>query len=140
MSSLRTYPTSIDEVATLLYSNQIRDDTKLIEVDVINHVERLWAGLQAKSQAGTIEQETISDVLMKLDAWLRNKLSGESLHTLLRTAEGRYPHFIQYMPESLAARYEEIRIARIWSSLLDPNALIKLRAGIEMEREVGGSF
>lgn len=136
MTTLKTYPSTKDKVAELLYANQSDQNLLLIESSVINHMESLWFSLSARLERGDLSKHEVEKRLLEVDAWLKHRLTGATMHALLLSAEVKYPQFVQYMPETLASRYEEIRVARIWSSLFDPETLIRLRTGIEFEKNI----
>lgn len=96
-----------------------------------------WEDLYTQLEEGAISQAAAEALLDKLDIWMRHRLSGQNVLFLVRKAEERYPDWIRLMPRTLAARYEELRVARNWSALLNPEALNRLRTAIEMERSTG---
>lgn len=140
MTPLKTHASTKDSVATLLYGNQSAPqyESRKLEIEVTNHIEGLWLRLDTKRKQREITEAEIEKTLRHVDGWLKHKLSGSGMHSLLLSAETKYPDFIRYMPETLASRYEEIRIARIWSSLFDPETLIRLKAGIDFEKNISG--
>lgn len=108
-----------------------------IEKKIRVQICMLWEALHAKVESGEISQAQLESKLGELDGWIKGKLSGQNVLYLVRLAEQMYPEWVRLMPQLLASRYEELRVARSWSALLNPEALSRLRTAIEMEREIG---
>ena len=138
--SLKTHASTKDNVASLLYANQTEESRFFLEVSAVNQVEALWLRLKAGLESGRISQNQAAEMLGRLDLWLKHRLSGAQMQRLLQSIEVKYPEFIRHMPESMASRYEEIKVARLWSSLFDPEALIRLSSSIEVEKNLSGEF
>jgi len=101
------------------------------------HVTDYWAHLSRLEREGKLSESELSQRLDDLDAWIHGRLSGANVLYLVMLAEKDYPHWIMLMPRLLALRYEELRVARLWSSLLNPMALSRLRQATQMERMFG---
>lgn len=125
-----------DSVIRILYQDQNHGIEGQAETWICNHVKRKWEEFAEKMHRNEITKDELTTKLAAMDSWLQGKISGGSLSDLLVEAELKYPHFIYLMPDTLAKRYEEIRIARIWSMLLNPESLIQLRASIEIESQL----
>lgn len=125
-----------DSVIRVLYQCSNTADKGQLETLICNRIENRWQVLNERLLNGSASDDDIKAELNLIDQWLDGKLSGESLFRLLTKAEISYPTFIRYMPINLVKRYEEIRLARIWSTLLDPESLIQLRAVIEFENSL----
>ena len=96
-----------------------------------------WEELKGYQESGRFSEASVEAQLEKLDQWIAGRLSGQNILFLVRLAEEAYPDWVRLMPRLLAARYEELRIARSWSALLNPEALNRLRTAIEIERANG---
>lgn len=126
----------LDNIAKLLYHQSGKKAHIINEMKLCNEVEIFWQKLSSKLESKSITQEKADEALSKLDVWISNKLSGESYYRLLTKIEKEFPEFIKKMPLSIAARYEEMKVARIWSMMLDPESLHILNISIGFEVEV----
>ena len=126
----------LDNIAKLLYHQSGKKAHIINEMKLCNEVEAFWQKLSLKLESKSITQEKADEALSKLDAWISNKLSGESYYRLLKKIEKEFPEFIKKMPLSIAARYEEMKVARIWSMMLDPESLYILNISIGFEVKV----
>ena len=124
----------VDKMAGLMYDCPPSDNRRELENQAVNQTQRLWKSLQEQVDRDRISPEELKEKLNQLDSWLKGKLSGSSYLSLLRTAEMFHPNFIELMPEILMSRYEEMRVARIWSALFEPEALVRLRSAVETEK------
>jgi len=97
-------------------------------------IQLYWEHLAGLQHDQEVSESTIREKLAALDVWASNKLSGRNVLHLAVYAERHYPEWIALMPRLLASRYEELRMARLWSALLNPKALRRLRLAIESER------
>ncbi|MGY6273106.1 hypothetical protein ACXIUT_25815 [Achromobacter denitrificans] len=96
-----------------------------------------WTVLEQDLADKRLGLEGVMRRLGQIDDWAAGRLSGHFVLMLLRDAEVSHPSWIRYMPKLLAQRYEELRVARIWSALLNPDAMSRLRQAIEVERSLG---
>jgi len=104
------------------------------ELALRSRIVEYWAHLAQLQRNGKLTDQELGCRLEELDTWANGRLSGTHLLFLAKHAEKDYPQWIALMPRLLALRYEELRVARLWSSLLNPRALSRLRQAIHAER------
>lgn len=126
-----------DSIAVTLFNQEPPIVRLQMERKLRLRVREFWRVLKARSDAGEISEAGVERRLGLLDQWLDGRLSGQNVLSLARDAEIHYPEWISYMPRLLSMRYEELRVARLWSALLNPNALGRLRKAIEAEKQMG---
>lgn len=134
----RVAPTLSDGLAKTLFDLEPPLPRHLIETKIRQGVRWYWEELDFASKNGLISQAGVEKKLELLDRWVYGKLSGANVLLLAQDAETLFPDWIRLMPRLLALRYEELRVARLWSALLNPEALGRLRVAIQMERRSQG--
>jgi len=92
--------------------------------------------LKEMVQSGQLSETALSRKLQVLDQWLCTRLSGTNVLALAKEIEIGMPEWVPYMPRTIGSRYEELRVARIWSALLNPQALSLLSTAIAQERSL----
>ena len=127
-----------DSMAKTLFRQDPPLRRRVGEKKLREHISAAWLALNEKRQRGQISEVTLRRRLARLDAWAAPRLSGRHVLMLAMEAERMYPTWIIDMPRLLALRYEELRVARLWSTLLNPEALSRFRIAIDAERELGG--
>lgn len=132
-----------DSMSDTLFNQEPPISRHIIERKLRLQVRAFWHELKLRLDSGELSQAGVEKRLAELDTWIAGKLSGQNELALARDAEENYPEWIRCMPQTLALRYEELRVARLWSALLNPEALTRLQAAIAMERrieEMGGDL
>jgi hypothetical protein len=128
-----------DQLAQLLFDQSPLLARHQTERALRLRVSRAWEELARQQQEGTISTDTLRTKLEELDVFVEGKLSGENVLALAREAECMYPEFIAVMPRALASRFEQLRIARLWASLLNPEALKRLSIAVAQDRTATGN-
>lgn len=114
------------------------------EPSIERHANERYLRRQAQSFIGYIAEtirrnkgvdEATEEKLKTFDQWLHTKLSGSNILHLAKEIESTSPEMIPLLPLTLGARFEELRIARLWASLLNPESLRRLSSAIEAEIE-----
>jgi len=123
-----------DTMADTLFRQEAPLSRLQDELRLRTRIVAYWEHLFAQAKRREITEREARKKLDALDIWASKKLSGENVLYLAVHAEREYPDWIMLMPRLLALRYEELRTARLWSALLNPRALSRLRAAIESER------
>lgn len=124
-----------DSISETLFNQEPPIRRHMVERKLRMQIRTFWHELKIRRDAGEISQKGVEQRLRQVDDWVAGKLSGQNVLALARDAEESYPEWIRFMPKLLAMRYEELRVARLWSALLNPEALSRLKAAIEMERQ-----
>lgn len=123
-----------DSMLDVLYN----DPPEIARIDferaLLANVREYLEGIQDKLLAEELSEDRVRELLSRLDAWLDGRLCGRNLLNLIKDAEMLFPALLEYMPRVIMARYDEMRVARIWSSLLSPEALRRLSSAIADER------
>ena len=125
-----------DLIAQVLFDQSSPKDRYVSERSLRMRVEQAWSKIQTQTQMGELDEAQLTSMLNRLDQFLVGKLSGQHVLYLARLAESEYPNIIPLMPNFLAARYEQLRVARLWSSLLNPEALKRLADAVAIERTI----
>jgi len=123
-----------DSMANTLFRQEAPLRRRQYELTLRTHITKYWAHLSRLLRQRRITEMEVRSKLDALDLWASKKLSGENVLYLAVHAEREHPDWIMLMPRLLALRYEELRTARLWSALLNPMALSRLRIAIESER------
>lgn len=129
-----------DSISDTLFNQEPPVSRHILERKLRLQVRTFWHELKSRLESGEISQAGAEKRLRALDGWMADKLSGQNVLALARDAEESYPEWIRFMPQLLAMRYEELRVARLWSALLNPEALSRLRTAIQMERQIDDSM
>ena len=128
-----------DAMADTLFDQEAPLQRHVMERRIITQIRLVWQLLRDEVESGARSMASAKQVLATVDRWADGKLSGRHVLTLARDAEEYYREWIPMMPKVLGSRYEELRVARLWSALLNPEALSRLRIAIETERSLGSS-
>lgn len=113
-----------DQTANTLFGNQQAPIHRhRMEQKVRQKTSDYLMHLYREQEEGIISLDVAAGKLSVLDEWLHLKLSGENMLALALHIEAHMPDFILYLPKFMGARYEELRVARLWSALLNPEAL-----------------
>jgi len=125
-----------DTISETLFNDAPALHRVAFERRLLHRLRGYLEAVQDQMLNGMLSEGQVQLRLSKLDQWLNGRLSGRNLLALVRDAETRFPSLIELMPRVLSQRYEEVRVARIWASLLNANALKHLRSAIAAEREI----
>lgn len=136
-SGYRVASISSDRIAQVLFDQSVPLTRLSTERLLSTRVEQYWEMLHLRHEAGTLSDESLAYRLSALDSFIAGKLSGAPLLHLAQVAEQEYPNFIALMPQCLAELYEQLRAARLWSALLNPESLRRLAEAVERERTLG---
>lgn len=126
---------STDDIAQILLDQPPPSYRAMGEALLRARVGAYLDNLKTRLDNNEINDRDVIAILGRLDNWLYKRLSGKSVLMLIREFESSWPQWIAYMPRTVSARYEQIRLARIWSALLDPHALGTLARAIEQEMQ-----
>lgn len=126
-----------DSMANTLFNQEPPISRHVFERKLRIEVRAAWEEIRNRLTKGQISQSQVQVLLEELDIWLDGRLSGQNVLALAREAEDEFAGWIRLMPRSLACRYEELRVARLWSALLNPEALNRLSSAIASERAIG---
>ena len=125
-----------DSLSDTLFNQEPPISRHILERKLRLRVRGFWHDLKVRVENGEVSEAGAERRLRALDKAIAGKLSGQNVLALARDAEESYKNWIVYMPNLLALRYEELRVARLWSALLNPEALTRLRTAIQMERQL----
>lgn len=122
-----------DSMAKTLFGQDPPTYRYVTEMKLRRGASEMLRNLYIETTSGAISTQLAHDRLAKLDSWIAPKLSGQNVLSIAREVETRMPEWIIHMPNLIGRRYEEMRVARLWSALLNPGALNHLRTAIAQE-------
>ena len=126
-----------DTMAVTLFDQEAPVSRHIMERRIMSQIRLAWQVLHDEVKSGSCSMQAARTMLSRIDQWAHGKLSGRHLLTLARDAEEFYPEWVPMMPKLIASMYESVRVARLWSALLNPDALSRLRQAIQSERSSG---
>lgn len=127
-----------DRLALTLFDQEAPISRHLYERKLRLSARLFLEQVQQLQEVGAVSPGWVRERLARLDEWMAGRLSGQNVLALAREVELMCPDWVALLPRLLASRYEELRVARLWAALLNPEALYRLRAAIEDERGIGG--
>lgn len=126
-----------DEMATTLYGNQEPHIRRTrMELKIRQRATDYLLHLYQQQENAVMSMAVIEPKLERLDDWIHNKLSGENMLALARTIESQMTDFVMYLPKFMGVRYEELKLARLWSALLNPESLARLTHSIRADSDL----
>lgn len=126
-----------DTMADTLYGDQEPHVHRtLMEMRILQKASECLRELYHQQESGEVSMEVISRKLARIDDWIYHRLSGQNMLALAQLIESQMADFVMYLPKFMGVRYEELRIARLWSALLNPESLERLTLSIRADSDI----